>query len=68
MAALSVGMTLEKNAIAYFTGAAKNAAEAEVQRFYQFLADWEQQHLTALQALTETVRGDFWEKSGFSPY
>jgi rubrerythrin len=68
MAALSVGMTLEKNAVAYFSGAAKNASEAEVKRFYQFLADWEQQHLTALQALTDTVRGDFWEKSGFSPY
>jgi rubrerythrin len=68
MAALSVGMTLEKNAVAYFTGAATTATEAEVKRFYQFLADWEQQHLTALQSLTDTVRGDFWEKSGFSPY
>jgi rubrerythrin len=68
MAALSVGMTLEKNAVAYFTGAAHGATEAEVKRFYQFLADWEQQHLSALQALTDTVRGDFWEKSGFSPY
>jgi rubrerythrin len=61
-------MTLEKNAVAYFSGAAKSASEAEVKRFYQFLADWEQQHLTALQALADTVRGDFWEKSGFSPY
>ena len=48
MAALSVGMTLEKNAVAYFSGAAKNAEEAEVRTFYQFLADWEQQHLNAL--------------------
>jgi rubrerythrin len=68
MAALSVGMTLEKNAVAYFSGAAKNAEEAEVRKFYQFLADWEQQHLNALAGLTETIRGDFWEKSGFSPY
>jgi len=68
MAALSVGMTLEKNAVAYFSGAVRNAAEAEVKRFYQFLADWEQQHLNALQSLTETVRGDFWDRAGFSPY
>jgi rubrerythrin len=67
MAALSVGMTLEKNAVTYFSGAAKHADEKEVQTFYQFLADWEQQHLNALQALSETIRGDFWEKSGFSP-
>jgi rubrerythrin len=68
MAALSVGMTLEKNAVAYFSEAVRNAPEAEVRQFYQFLADWEQQHLNALQSLSETIRGDFWEKSGFSPF
>jgi rubrerythrin len=68
MAALSVGMTLEKNAVAHFSGAAKSADEAEIRTFYEFLANWEQQHLDALQALSETIRGDFWEKSGFSPF
>ncbi len=68
MGALSVGLTLEKNAVAYFAGAAQNATEAEVRRFYQYLADWEQQHLDALQALHESVRADFWDKSGFAPY
>jgi rubrerythrin len=68
MAALSVGMMLEKNAVAYFSGAVRNAADVEVRQFYQFLADWEQQHLNALQSLCETIRGDFWEKGGFSPY
>lgn len=68
MAALSVGMTLEKNAVAHFSGAAKMAGEEEVRRFYQFLANWEQQHLEALQALHEAVRGDFWERSSFSPF
>ena len=68
MAALSVGMTLEKNAIAHFSGAARSADEAEIRRFYQFLAEWEQQHLDALQSLFETTRGDFWERGGFSPF
>jgi rubrerythrin len=68
MGALSVGMTLEKNAVAYFAGAAHSATEVQVKRFYQFLADWEQQHLNALQGLSETIRGDFWDKSGFTPY
>ena len=68
MAAVSVGMTLEKNAVAYFTGAVRNASEVAVRQFYQFLADWEQQHLDALQGLAETLRGDFWEKGGFTPY
>ena len=68
MAALSVGMTLEKNAVAHFAGAAKTAGAEEVRRFYQFLADWEQQHLEALQSLHEAVRGDFWDRSAFTPY
>jgi hypothetical protein len=68
MAALSVGMTLEKNAVAHFSGAARAADEAEIRTFYQFLAQWEQQQLDALQSLSETIRGDFWERGGFSPY
>ncbi|HEY3381966.1 MAG TPA: ferritin family protein [Vicinamibacterales bacterium] len=68
MAALSVGMTLEKNAIAYFTGAMQNTPETEVRAFYGFLADWEQQHLRALQGLYDSIRSDFWEKNSFSPF
>jgi rubrerythrin len=68
MAAVSVGMTLEKNAVAYFSTAAKNTTADEIRKFYQFLADWEQQHLDALQGLLQSVRADYWEKGGFSPY
>ena len=34
-------MTLETNAIKYFTAAATQATDKEVKEFYQFLADWE---------------------------
>jgi rubrerythrin len=67
-AALSVGMTLESRAIAYFTGAASSASEKEVKDFYQFLADWEKQHLDALNTLYGLVRADFWDQSGFAPF
>lgn len=67
MAALSVGMTLEKNAVAHFSAAATQATEAEVRQFYQFLASWEQQHLEALQGLHSAIRADFWDRTGFSP-
>ncbi len=67
LAALSVGMTLEKNAVAYFSTAAREATESEVRTFYGFLADWERQHLDALQGLHESIRADFWDRSGFSP-
>ncbi len=65
---LSIGMTLETNAIQYFSGAAQNTSEKDVKEFYQFLADWEQEHLEALQMLYNGVREDFWADGGFSPY
>ena len=68
VAVLSIGMQLESNAIATFSRAASSAAETEVRDFYRFLADWEKQHLDALQKLHEAVRTDFWERAGFSPF
>ena len=65
---LSIGMTLETNAIQYFSGAAQRTSEQDVKDFYQFLADWEQEHLEALQMLYNGVREDFWADGGFSPY
>ena len=65
---LSIGMTLETNAIKYFTGAAENTTEDEVRDFYRFLAEWEREHLEALQSLYNGVRQDFWSDDGFSPF
>ncbi len=68
MAVLSIGMTLETNAMRYFTEAARNAAAKEVTQFYQFLADWEKQHYDSLKSLFDIVRGDQMATSGFSPF
>jgi rubrerythrin len=65
---LSIGMTLETNAIKYFSGAAENTTETEVKEFYRFLADWETEHFDALQMLYNGVRQDFWAEGGFSPF
>jgi len=67
LAVLSIGMTLETNAIRYFTGAAKQATDQEIRDFYQFLADWEQQHFDSLQNIFGMVRSDHMAESGFSP-
>ena len=68
MGVLSIGMTLETRAIQYFSNAAKSASEDEVRDFYQFLADWEKEHLDALQKLHTGVREDYWADGGFSPF
>jgi rubrerythrin len=68
MGVLSVGLTLETNAIAHFTRAATAADSAEVRGFYQFLAEWEQQHFAALNSLYTELRVDFWGAGGFAPF
>ncbi len=68
MGVLSVGMTLESNAITYFSTAAANAPEKEIKDFYQFLADWEKQHFDALQNLYTSVRQDFFSAGSFAPF
>jgi len=65
---LSVGMTLESNAIRYFSSSAQQASEAEVKGFYQFLADWEKQHYDALESLFDAVRAEHQAASGFAPF
>jgi rubrerythrin len=68
LATLSIGMTLETNALRYFTEAARNATDKEVTQFYQFLADWERQHYDSLKTLFDIVRSDTMASSGFSPF
>lgn len=63
-AVLSVGMSIETNAIAVYTDAARSADDDQVRGFYQFLTIWERQHLIALQNAYKAVRSDFWHTSG----
>lgn len=68
MGALSVGMTLETNAMALFHKAAAGADSKEVKSFYAFLEEWEKDHFDALKNLFDQLRNDYWGEGGFSPF
>ena len=68
MGALSVGLTLETNAMAHFNQAAGTADSREIREFYRFLADWEQQHFDALNSLYQSLRSEFWGQGNFAPF
>jgi len=68
MGVVSIGMTLENNSVAYFSSAAANALENEVKAFYEYLADWEKQHLEALRNIYDSLRQDYWHDRSFSPF
>ena len=59
LGAVSIGLQLESNAVAFFDTAARNATEPQITGFYQFLADWEGMHLRTLQQLYDSIRVDF---------
>ena len=65
---LSVGMTLETNAINHFRAASESSGDQEIKAFYRFLAEWERQHFEALQNLYNQVRQDFWGGAGFAAF
>ena len=62
--ALSIGIQLESNAVAFFSAAAREASDPQISGFYRFLADWEGFHLRTLQQLFDSIRVDFWPEEG----
>jgi rubrerythrin len=64
LGALSIGVQLEANAVAFFDTAARDATEPQIAGFYQFLADWEGMHLRTLKQLFDSIRVDFWPEEG----
>ena len=68
-AALSIGMTLEKRAIAQFIALRKTAAgDARAETVFSDLVAWEQDHLDVLMRQYDQLREMFWEEARFWPF
>ena len=69
VAALSIGMTLEKRAIAQFIALRKTAAgDARAEKVFSDLVAWEQDHLDVLTRHYDHLREMFWEEARFWPF
>ena len=68
MTALSVGASLELNAIEFYRKEAKAAPDPEVSAFFEKLAEWESTHYHALLEQQDALKGDYWGKGRFSPF
>jgi rubrerythrin len=69
VAALSIGMTLEKRAIAQFTSLRKAAAgDARAEKVFADLIAWEEDHLDVLMRQYEQIREASWEEAHFWPF
>lgn len=69
VAALSIGMTLERRAIAQFTALGKKAAgDPATQKVFADLAEWEREHLEVLSRQYGQLREMYWEEARFWPF
>ncbi|MGE5247641.1 MAG: ferritin family protein [Verrucomicrobiota bacterium] len=69
VAALSIGMTLEKRSIAQFAALQRKAAGApRVEKIFADLAAWERDHLEILTRQYDQLREMYWEEARFWPF
>jgi len=68
MAALSVGILLEKNSIDFYKKSAQEIEEKDVKMLFAYLADWEGEHLRALVKQQRLLQEDYWTEARFYPF
>lgn len=68
-AAFSIGMTLEKQAIAQFSALRRTVTgDPAAEKLFDGLIAWEQEHLELLNRQYEQLRQMFWEEARFWPF
>ena len=67
MAALSIGILLEKEAFQFYDTQADAADRPEMRAFFAELAEWERGHHAILLKLDEMTKEAYWEENRFSP-
>lgn len=68
MSALSIGVQLELLAISFYKLQADRVTDPFVKEFYKELADWESGHYRALLTELDSLKDDYWQAGGFSPF
>ena len=67
-AAIAAAMAMEQKAIEIYSGRAADASDPNEKALYQWLADWEQQHLESLSAINNEITQEIWHDNSFWPF
>jgi len=67
-AAVSAAMSMEQKAISLYAKEAKSAADPKAQQVYQWLADWERNHLEMLAEIDREITENIWNDNNFWPF
>lgn len=68
MTALSIGILLEKNSIEFYKRSAQQSEDEEIKMLFNYLADWEGEHLRALVKQQKFLQEDYWTEARFYPF
>ncbi|MBN1971635.1 MAG: ferritin family protein [Candidatus Delongbacteria bacterium] len=64
-AAIDAAIEFEKRAIELYSNRAKEADDANEKHFYEFLADWETNHLNDLEEIGKQLKEKIWHDNKF---
>ena len=68
MTALSIGILLEKDSIGFYKRSAQQAEDEDIKMLFNYLADWEGEHLRALVNQQKYLQEDYWTEARFYPF
>jgi rubrerythrin len=64
---LSIGMKLELEAVNFYRQCARQASGEEARRFYNELAEWEEDHYRAFEQQLDQMKEDYFQANNFVP-
>lgn len=67
-AAISAAVLMEEKAVALYSERARAAQDPVEETLYQWLADWEQGHLSFLAQLDQEIKETVWNDNQFWPF
>ncbi|HEX9916432.1 MAG TPA: ferritin family protein [candidate division Zixibacteria bacterium] len=68
MSALSIGIMLEQNSIDFYKNSSEKIGDLDAKALFNFLAEWEGEHLKALVNQQRVLQEDFWTEARFYPF
>ena len=67
-AAITAAMSMEENAITLYSGRAAEAVDPNEKAMYQWLAEWEKEHLRFLSEIDKEITEQIWYDNSFWPF
>ncbi|PKM94705.1 MAG: rubrerythrin [Firmicutes bacterium HGW-Firmicutes-1] len=68
MSVFSVGMQMERDAIAFYENARENTSMVEAKKLFSLLIGWEKIHYEQFSLQYQIYKVEWWLEQGFSPY